>query len=139
MMKLYHLDREATRDHSRDLLLAIVDPNDNFTPGQVLEQGNETFDAMKEAFSLGFYTCVAEIDSNDMNFAYANTQNIDDSWAEHPADGVQVLGGEPARSTHVGDILEDDGVYSAVAARAGFITLSWFAPPTSKPSDAPAP
>lgn len=138
-MKLYQLNREATRNHSRDLLLAIVDPIGNYDSGQVLEQGNETFDAMKEAFSLGFYSCVAEIDSDDKNYAYSHTQNIDDSWAENPAEGVRVIADEPLRSTHTGDILEDDGIYSAVAARAGFITLSWFAPPASNPSTSPAP
>ena len=119
-MKLYHLDREATRNHSRNLLLAIVDPIDG---GRCLNSA----------------TKLAEIDSDDKNYAYRHTQNIDDTCAEHAADGVQVIANGPVRSTHSGDILEDDGIYSAVAARMGFTTLSWFAPPASNPSASPAP
>jgi hypothetical protein len=137
-MKLYHLDWEATGTHSKDLLVAIISPVGGYEPGQVMEQGNETFDAMKEAFSLGFYSCVAEIDTDDMNYAYRHTQHIDDSWAEHPAEGVRVVANELVRSTSVGDFLEDDGVYTAVA-RMGFSTLSWFDPSASNPAPSPAP
>lgn len=137
-MKLYHLDWEATGNHSRDLLVAIISPTGSYAPGQVLEQGNETFEAMKEAFSLGFYSCVAEIDSDEKNYAYRHTQHIDESWSDNPAEGIRVVTSERVRSTSVGDILEDDGIYTAVA-RMGFATLSWFAPPASNPSTSPAP
>ncbi|MCV9964448.1 hypothetical protein OIU34_21395 [Pararhizobium sp. BT-229] len=137
-MKLYHLDWEAAGNHSRDLLATIISPTVINAQGRVLEQGNETFDAMKQAFELGFYRHVADIDGDDPNYAYRQSQHIDHSWTEEPADGVHVIETERVRSTSVGDILESDGVY-IVVARMGFQTLSWFAPATPAPSNPPTP
>jgi hypothetical protein len=103
-MKLYHLNWDATRSYSRDLLIAIISPIAE--PGSdVLEQGQKTYDALKEAFDLGFYKHVADIDTEDQNYAYRHSQHIDNSWTDNPAEGINIIESEQVRSTSIGDIL----------------------------------
>jgi hypothetical protein len=62
------------------------------------------------SLKLEDFDLVAEIDTNDVDKAYALSQNINDLWTTH--EGVTPLKGLKLRSTSVGDIIEIDGMYN---------------------------
>jgi hypothetical protein len=132
-MKLFHIDAESLSHHSRDLYLAVTWPMKRPTPGEVLEQGNEWFDALKQGFELGFFKHVADFECDDLQFVWNNSQHIDTAWNEDPAEGVTLVTHDPVRSSMVGDIIENDGTYYVVGP-LGFYTLSWFAPRPELPA-----
>lgn len=122
-MKLFHLDWE--RSHSQDFHTSLTFPS--FSAAKVLAEGDTVFDSAKEAFENGFYTEVAEIDGDDLEFAFRYTQNIDSAWSDPPMDGVKPVGEGPFRSTSVGDIVEQGGVFKLVSSM-GFKDLEGFRP-----------
>lgn len=109
-MKLYHLDWE--RSHKTDFHTNLTFPVGSVA--EVLVEGDKVFDSAKDAFNNGLYTEVAEIDGDDLEFVFRYTQNIDAAWSEPPMDGVKPIGEGPFRSTSVGDIVEQDGVFKLV-------------------------
>lgn len=130
-MQLFHVDRNPFRDHSRDLYLSVVDPLVMPKPGAILEDGNEWFDAMKQAFALGFYKHVADIEGDDMDYVWHHTQHADRPWHKELAKGITLATDDDVESTSIGDIIEKDGIYF-VAGRFGFHALSWFEPKLDK-------
>jgi len=61
-------------------------------------------DAIREAWQLGEYSHVADVQTDDLDDAYAATQNVERSWVLNR--GVEART-RCARSTSVGDIFED--------------------------------
>lgn len=70
------------------------------------------FDQPKE-ISTDLLTKVAEVDSNDLDTAFRDTNHIDKDWIEN--EGVTSLVSRP-RSTSVGDVMEIDGKFFMVAS-----------------------
>lgn len=127
-MKLYHLDWE--RGHKHEFHSKLTFPGRG--GGTVLSEGDEVFDSAKTAFEGGFYVEVAEVEGDSPEYAFRWTQNIDDAWSDTPAEGVMPIGKGPFRSTSVGDIVEQDGVFKLVSA-LGFKELKDFqSPPALK-------
>jgi hypothetical protein len=127
-MKLFHLDWE--RSHKQDFNVNLTFPVGSAE--KVLVEGDKVFDSAKAAFDSGFYTEVAEIDGDDLEFAFRYTQNIEESWSDPPMQGVKPIGQGPFRSTSVGDIVEQDGVFQLVCSM-GYKELQDFHPaPTPK-------
>lgn len=120
-MKLFHLDWENGHKHKFHSRLTFP----GLGTGDSLAKGDDVFDAALVAFQGGFFHHVAEIEGGDLNFAFRSTQNIDEAWGDAPAEGVKPVGSGPFRSTSVGDIIEQDGVYSLVSS-FGFKELQGF-------------
>ncbi|TLX15942.1 hypothetical protein [Rhizobium sp. MHM7A] len=128
-MKLYHLDWARGYKHEFHSILTFPGRES----GDVLVEGDDVFDSAKTAFDFGFYVEVAEIDSDSPEYAFRYTQNIDEAWSDPPAEGVKPIGEGPFRSTSVGDLVEQDGVFKLVSS-IGFKELKDFKPePGSKP------
>ncbi|MBY3155346.1 hypothetical protein HFO56_23770 [Rhizobium laguerreae] len=136
-MRLYHFDKKAASKHSRDLRWKITVPTEN--SGYKLEEGNVLFDAMREAFDLGFYTHVADIEGDSLHRAFGVTQNGAHPWNRECAAEIHpVLFDPPARNTCAGDIFERDGTFFAVT-RYGFNPLVEFAATQKAEPGSPAP
>ncbi len=76
-----------------------------------------------DKFNKGLFLEVAEVAGTKLEVAYKGTQNLEQSWDNN--EGVQRtpnLEIEYTRSTMVGDIVERNGVYYAVAG-CGFNEL----------------
>jgi hypothetical protein len=64
-----------------------------------------------EALSLGHFECVARVETDSLDEAYALTQNIDEPW--HRNANVSATS-RNTRSTSVGDLVKKDGKYHVV-------------------------
>lgn len=70
--------------------------------------------AVIELFNEGYYTLVAKVDTNELEHAWQQTNNIDDSWTKNP--NVEAMIPE-SRSSKVGDVMKDsNGTYHIVAS-----------------------
>jgi hypothetical protein len=76
-------------------------------------------DEVRNGLTNGWYKFVAKVDGDDLENAYALTQNIEDSWTKNA--GVSTIL-DRCRSSMVGDILVKDGDMFWVA-RIGFEPL----------------
>lgn len=66
---------------------------------------------ISDAFLMTPEELVAEIDTDNMNEAYRLTNHIDKPWDKNPE--VKCI--KPSRSTSIGDFMELNGVWYAVA------------------------
>ena len=55
--------------------------------------------------------CVAEVDTDDLDDAFAQTQNINWPWPQNEAVKTRL---QQCRSTSIGDVLEKDGSHYVV-------------------------
>ena len=68
------------------------------------------------------YSCVAVVNSDDLEDGFRYTNHIEADWAKYPADIVTPLPGEH-RSTSVGDVFTRNGA-TYVVAPCGFTLLT---------------
>lgn len=136
MMQLYHLDWEESRkfDEKRhfDMVFGLRD--------------DAMAEKFKAAFEAGLYRHVADVEGDDLDYAYHATNNgtATLSWSRQPLKGVHPV--EPSfviaedgrqlglRSTSIADIVVRDGIMHVVAM-IGFTELG----PVPETASAPKP
>jgi hypothetical protein len=121
LMKLYHLDWEVAR--TKDVLFDLISPGRR--EDTEFAAGGEIFDMAKTAFEGDCYKLVAEIDADNLEYAWRYTQHLDEAWNEDPATGIKPTGEGPFRSSAVGDLIEKDGEFFYVHS-FGFKALPSF-------------
>lgn len=122
MIRVWHLDVDRADAADRELRIEAQ------TAMSVSETQALAVGALWDA---GCYVIVAEVEGTDRTRAWQFTNNIDTSWSMQPAEGVKVLAPLPVvngktyglRSSMVGDIMEVDGVFYALAG-FGYTKLS---------------
>jgi hypothetical protein len=109
-MKLYHLDWELAG--SRDILFDLISPGHR--EPEDFSKGGRIFDLAKSALDNDCYRLVAVIGTDDLDYAWSNTQHLDTNWNEALAPGIEPVGRGPFRSSAVGDLIEVDGAFHFV-------------------------
>lgn len=116
MIRVYHLNRPADGE----------DMNAFYDIVMSLDKTKLTVNAA-QAFTLGSYTKVAEVETDDLEVAWELTNNLASSWSRDPHASVTVTTPLPVvdgktwglRSSMVGDVMIKDGI-GYVAASFGF-------------------
>jgi hypothetical protein len=104
-MRVYHLDWALTG--SRNILFELISPSHRQPVD--FAKGGRIFDLAKSALDNDCYRLVAVIQTNNLDYAWSNTQHFDTKWNEAPAPGIEPIGRGPFRSSAVGDLIEVDG------------------------------
>src|SRR4051812_25250616 len=111
MITVYHADGRKNQTIATELMMGEVN-------------------VVRYAFSTGMYQKVATVDSDDLEFAWRHTNNVDDSWSQDLNPGVTVeaplheVNGKRygLRSSMMGDVFFKDGE-AYVVARCGFMRI----------------
>lgn len=77
-------------------------------------------EAVREAWNLGEYSHVADVETDDLETAFERTNSITHAWVLNADAGARVAG---ARSTSVGDVMETADGRRYVVAAFGFEEL----------------
>jgi hypothetical protein len=115
---VYHLRRLSNDEHDR-LNANGWGSDPRFTRyADITTSGNA--DAVRDAWRLGEYELVAEVETDDLDAVFELTNHIDRNWTENAR--VTAKAARP-RSTSVGDVLRDANGGFHVVASVGFAPL----------------